>query len=59
MTIAAPAFQHAQAIHLRQAEIKDHRIVGFCITQKVTFFAIKGFVDHISSFFQCAANLAI
>jgi len=48
----APILQYRDAIHLGQAEIQDHRVIRFGVTQEMTFLAIFGAVDHIAGISQ-------
>ena len=45
---AAPFFQHADAIEHRQAEIENHRVIGFGVAEEMAFLAVHGLVDHIA-----------
>src|ERR1700728_4219913 len=46
--VAAPGFQHRDAIHLRQADIEDDRIIRLAVAKEVAFFTIERAIDHIS-----------
>ncbi len=45
---ATPALDHADAIHLRQADIEHDGVVGFRIAEEMAFLAVKGTVDDIA-----------
>src|SRR3546814_11322684 len=45
----APLLEHAEPVHLRQADIQHHRIIGFGIAEEVPFFTIEGHVDGIAA----------
>ena len=34
--------QHAHAVHLGQAEIEDHRVIGFGVAEEMAFLAVHG-----------------
>ena len=43
-----PGFQHRDAVHLRQADVEDDRVVGLGFAEKVALLAVEGAVDHIA-----------
>ena len=56
---AAPGFEHRDAVHLRQAEIEDHRVVGLGLAEIVALLAVEGAVDGIAGVAQRGHELAI
>ncbi len=47
-SVRTPFLQDADAVHLRQAEVQDHRIIGFGVAQKMAILAICGEVHSIA-----------
>ena len=56
---AAPFFQDADAVQNRQAEVQDHRIIGFGFAEEVPLLAIHGLVDHIACIAEGGHNLPV
>ena len=50
--VLAPFLQHAHAVHLGQAEIQDHRVIGFGVAEEMSFLAVAGRVDDIAGIGQ-------
>jgi hypothetical protein len=44
----APAAEHGQTVHARQAEVEDHRVVLFGLPQKIRALAVSGAVHGIA-----------
>ncbi len=51
--------EHADAVHLRQADIEDHRVIGLGIAEKMPFLAVEGLVDDIAGIGQRLDDLAV
>src|ERR1051325_2678486 len=58
-TVLAPLLEHAHAIHLGQAEIQNHRIVGFGVAEEVTFLAVARDIDHVAGVDQRLLELTL
>src|SRR6266566_6323751 len=43
-----PGLEHRDAVHLGQADIEDHRIVGLAFAEKVALLAVEGTIDHVA-----------
>ena len=56
---AAPFLEHRQPVHLRQADIEHHRVVGFGVAEEVAFLAVERDVDRIAGLGQRFLELAI
>ena len=56
---AAPGFQHRDAVHLRQADVEDHRVIGLGLAEVMAFLAVEGAVDHIARVGQRRGELAV
>ena len=56
---AAPALQHADAVHLGQADVEDHGVVGLGIAEVVPLLAVEGAVHHVARLLQRFAELAV
>ena len=46
--VAAPRLQHRDAVHLRQADIEHHGVVGLAVAEKMPLLAVEGAIDHIA-----------
>ena len=46
--VLAPLLEHAHAVQLGQAQIEDHRVIGFGVAQIVAFLAVARGVHHIA-----------
>ena len=57
--VAAPGFEHGNAVHLRQADVEHDRIIGFAVAEEMPLFAVEGAVDHISGVAQRRGKLTI
>jgi hypothetical protein len=53
-----PALQHRDAVHLGQAEVEDHRIIGFGLAQELGFLAVGRMVDGVAGVAQGQLQLA-
>ena len=56
---AAPGFQDRDAVHFRQADIKNDRVVGLGLAEIMAFLAIEGAIDDIAGVGQRSGELAI
>ena len=56
---AAPRFQYRQAVHLRQADVENDRIVGFGLAEVMAFLAVEGAIDDVTRVGQRACQLSI
>ncbi len=59
LALAAPGFQHREAVHLRQADIEHHGVVRFVLAEIMAFLAIMGAVDRIARIGQRFEDLAV
>ncbi len=55
----APFFQDADAVHLRQADIEHHGVVGFGFAEIMALLAVERLVDDVAGFGQGVSQLAI
>ena len=53
----APAFEHADAIHIGQSEIEDDGIIGLALAEIMAFVAIIGEIDRIVGLGQGGTQL--
>ena len=51
---AAPFLEHAEPVHLRQADIEHHRVVGLGVAEEMPLLAVEGDVDGIAGLGQRA-----
>ena len=56
---APPGFQHRDAVHFRQADIEDHRVVGLALAEIVPFLAVESAIDDIAGIGQRGGELPI
>ena len=56
---AAPLLEHADAVHLRQADIEDDDVVGLGLAEEVALLAVEGGVDGVAGVGQRRDQLAI
>ena len=56
---APPGLQHRNAVHLRQADIEDDRVVGLGLAEIMALLAVKGAVDHVAGLGQRRGKLAV
>ena len=56
---AAPGLQHRDAVHLRQADVEDDRVVGLGLAEVMALLAVEGAVDHIAGVGQRGGELAV
>ena len=54
-----PGFQHRDAVHLGQADIEDHGVVGLGLAEIMAFLAVEGAVDHIAGIGQSRGELTV
>src|ERR1700683_45258 len=58
-TGAPPAFQHRDAVHLRQPDIEDDRVVGFALAEVMPLLAVESAVDHVTGLGQRGRELPV
>ena len=56
---AAPGFQHRDAVHLGQADVEDHRVIGLGLAEIMALLAVEGAVDHVARVGQRGGELAV
>ncbi len=56
--LLAPAFQHRDAVDLRQAQVQDDGVIGFGVAQEVGFLAVGGVVDGVAGVAEGQLQLA-
>ena len=56
---APPFLDHADAVHLRQADIEDHRIIGLRIAEEMPLLAVEGAIHDIARVRERVRNLTI
>ena len=56
---AAPGFQHRNAVHFRQTDIENDRVVGFQLAEIMALLAVEGAIDDIAGVGQRSGKLAI
>ena len=56
---APPLLQHADAVHLRQADIEDDDVVRLGLAEEIAFLAVGGEVDGIARIGQRGHELAL
>src|SRR6516162_7598238 len=56
---APPRLQHRDAVHLGQADVEDHRIIGLAFPEKVALLAVEGTIDHVARIDERGRELAI
>jgi hypothetical protein len=54
-----PFLDDGDAVHDRQADIEDHRIIRLGFAQIMAFLAIEGLVDHITRLLQGVGKLPV
>ena len=47
-SVAAPGFQHRDAIHLRQADVEHDGVIRLAVAEEMPLLAIEGAIDHIT-----------
>ena len=57
--VAPPGFQHRDAVHLRQADIEHHRVIGLAVAEEMPLLAIEGAIDHVAGIGQRRGQLAV
>ena len=55
----APGFQHRDAVHLRQADVEDHGVVGLGLAEIVPLLAVEGAIDHVAGIGQRGGELPV
>ena len=55
----APALQHGDAVHLRQADVEDDGVIGLGVAEEVPLLAVMGPVDDIARLFQGLGELPV
>src|SRR5215471_3413181 len=45
---AAPGLEHRDAVHLRQTNVENDRIVRLALAEKMAFFAVERAIDHVA-----------
>src|SRR5262244_851496 len=58
-TGAAPRLQHREAIHLGQADVENHRIIGLAFAKKVALLAVERAIDHVARINERGRELPI
>ena len=56
---APPGFQHRDAVHLRQADVEDHRVIGLGLAEVMALLAVEGAIDDIAGVGQRGGELAV
>ena len=56
---AAPLLEHADAVHLGQADVEDDDVVGLGLAEEVAFLAVEGGIDGVAGVGQRRDELAI
>ncbi len=56
---AAPRLQHRNAVHLGQADIEDHRVVGLALAEEMPLLAVEGAVDDVAGVGQRRRQLPV
>ena len=56
---AAPFLEHRQPVHLRQADIEHHRVIGLGVAEEVSLLAVEGDVDRIAALGQGVLDLPV
>ena len=56
---AAPLLEHADAVHLRQADVEDDDVVGLGLAEEVALLAVEGGIDGVARVGQRRDQLAI
>ena len=56
---AAPLLEHADAVHLRQADVEDDDVVGLGLAEEVALLAVEGGVDGVAGIRQRGDELAV
>ena len=54
-----PGFQHRDAVHLRQADIEDHRVIGLGLAEIMPLLAVERAIDDITGVGQRGRELAV
>ncbi len=57
--VAAPRFQHRDAVHLGQADIEHDGVIGFTVAEKMPLLAIERAIDHITGIRQRRRELTV
>ena len=56
---APPCLKHRNPVHLRQANVQDHRIVGLTLAEVMPFLAVESAVDDVAGVRQRGRELPI
>src|SRR5262249_2259524 len=56
---APPRLEHRDAVHLGQADVEDHRVIGLAFAEKVALLAVEGTIDHVARIDERCRELAI
>jgi hypothetical protein len=54
-----PGLQHRNAVHPRQADIEDHRVIGLRLAEVMAFLAVESPVDDVAGVGQRGGELAV
>ena len=57
--VAAPSFEHRNAVHLGQADVEHHGVVGLAVAEIMPLLAVECAIDHISGITQRGGELTI
>ena len=57
--VAPPGLQHRNAVHLRQADVEHHGVIGFAVAEKMPLLAVEGAIDHIAGVGQRRGELTV
>ena len=56
---APPGFQHRDAVHLRQADVEDHGVVGLALAEVMPLLAVERAVDDVAGVGQRGRELPV
>src|SRR5262249_39271827 len=54
-----PRLQHRDAVHLRQADVEDDRVIRLAFAEVMAFLAVEGAVDHVARVRQRGRELTV
>ncbi len=57
--VPAPFLEHRDAVHLRQADVQHHRVIGLGIAEEMALLAVLRGVDRVAGFLEGRDELPI
>ncbi len=57
--VAAPRLQHRDAVHLGQADVEHHGVIGLAVAEEVPLLAVERAIDDIAGIRQRRGELTV